>query len=335
MIRKRRHVVAWIVCIALGLGIVKGLLAGLRFMRTTGITPTLAARLVFGNGVTLTSTGGRTNILLLGIGGGDHEGADLTDTMMVISLSSKERIAAFISIPRDIWSDTLKDRVNSAYHYGEAKKEGGGVLLAKVISEDVVGIPIHYTLLVDFSGFKEIIDLVGGIDVAVTKAFTDNDYPIAGKEKETCPGDPTNRCVYETVHFDAGIQRMDGESALKYVRSRNAEGDEGSDFARSRRQQEVMVALKDTLVHPARWFSLSLMSTLLSVLDLATETDMNLGELATVAKRIANVDDSRIQKISFDERLYTPPSYMYGRYVLVPEKDWDTIHTFIEGQLFR
>ena len=128
---------------------------------------------------------------------------------------------------------------------------------------------------------------------------------------------------------------MDGESALKYVRSRNAEGDEGSDFARSRRQQEVMVALKDTLVHPARWFSLSLMSTLLSVLDLATETDMNLGELATVAKRIANVDDSRIQKISFDERLYTPPSYMYGRYVLVPEKDWDTIHTFIEGQLFR
>jgi len=335
MIRKRRHVVAWIVCIALGLGIVKGLLAGLRFMRTTGITPTLAARLVFGNGVTLTSTGGRTNILLLGIGGGDHEGADLTDTMMVISLSSKERIAAFISIPRDIWSDTLKDRVNSAYHYGEAKKEGGGLLLAKVISEDVVGIPIHYTLLVDFSGFKEIIDLVGGIDVAVTKAFTDNDYPIAGKEKETCPGDPTNRCVYETVHFDAGIQRMDGESALKYVRSRNAEGDEGSDFARSRRQQEVMVALKDTLVHPARWFSLSLMSTLLSVLDLATETDMNLGELATVAKRIANVDDSRIQKISFDERLYTPPSYMYGRYVLVPEKDWDTIHTFIEGQLFR
>ena len=306
MIRKRRHVVAWIVCIALGLGIVKGLLAGLRFMRTTGITPTLAARLVFGNGVTLTSTGGRTNILLLGIGGGDHEGADLTDTMMVISLSSKERIAAFISIPRDIWSDTLKDRVNSAYHYGEAKKEGGGLLLAKVISEDVVGIPIHYTLLVDFSGFKEIIDLVGGIDVAVTKAFTDNDYPIAGKEKETCPGDPTNRCVYETVHFDAGIQRMDGERALKYVRSRNAEGDEGSDFARSR-QQEVMVALKDTLVHPARWFSLSLMSTLLSVLDLATETDMNLGELATVAKRIANVDDSRIQKISFDERLYTPP----------------------------
>ena len=307
MIRKRRHVVAWIVCIALGLGIVKGLLAGLRFMRTTGITPTLAARLVFGNGVTLTSTGGRTNILLLGIGGGDHEGADLTDTMMVISLSSKERIAAFISIPRDIWSDTLKDRVNSAYHYGEAKKEGGGLLLAKVISEDVVGIPIHYTLLVDFSGFKEIIDLVGGIDVAVTKAFTDNDYPIAGKEKETCPGDPTNRCVYETVHFDAGIERMDGERALKYVRSRNAEGDEGSDFARSRRQQEVMVALKDTLVHPARWFSLSLMSTLLSVLDLATETDMNLGELATVAKRIANVDDSRIQKISFDERLYTPP----------------------------
>lgn len=335
MIRKRRHVVAWIVCIALGTVIVKGLLAGLRFMRMTGITPTLAARLVVDDGVTLKSARGKTNILLLGIGGGTHEGADLTDTMMVISLASEERGAAFISIPRDIWSDTLKDRVNSAYHYGEAKKEGGGLLLAKVISEDVVGIPIHYTLLVDFSGFKEIIDLVGGIDVNVMVAFTDNDYPIAGKEKETCPDDPANRCVYETVRFDAGRQRMDGERALKYVRSRNAEGDEGSDFARSRRQQEVMVALKDTLVHPTRWFSLGRMNQLIGVLDRATETDMNLGELATVAKRIGRVDNSRIQKISFDELLYTPPSYMYGRYVLVPEEDWDTVHAFIEEQLFR
>lgn len=338
---KKRNIVAWIICIALGAFIVRGLLVGLRFMRTTGLTPTLAAQLVFNDGVRLKSASGRTNILLLGIGGGGHEGADLTDTMMVVSLSGKG--AAFISVPRDIWSDTLKDRVNSAYHYGEEKsreagsrsagKQGGGLLLAKVIAEDVVGIPIHYAILVDFSGFKEIIDLVGGIEVNVAAAFTDNDYPIAGKEKETCPGDPTNRCVYETVHFDAGRQRMDGESALKYVRSRNAQGDEGSDFARSRRQQEVIVALKDALVHPTGWFSVGRVNQLIGVVDRATDTDMNLGELATVAKRIAGVDNARIQKVSFEDLLYTPPSYMYGRYVLIPQEDWDTIHAFMREQL--
>ena len=133
----------------------KGLLSAVRFMNSTGLTPTIAARLILDDGVALKSSQNRTNILLLGVGGGAHEGADLTDTMVVVSLDSRQQSASLISIPRDIWSDTLKDRVNSAYHYGEEKKEGGGLLLARVIAEDVIGAPIHYTLLVDFSGFKD------------------------------------------------------------------------------------------------------------------------------------------------------------------------------------
>jgi len=325
--------------IALGIVVILLFLAGktilwsTRFMRTTGLTPTIAGSLVVGDGVTLKSKGDMTNILLLGVGGSTHEGADLTDTMMVVSLDSRKKSVALVSIPRDIWSETLKDRINSAYHYGEEKKKGGGLLLAKVISEDVVGIPVHYSFLLDFSGFKEIINVLGGINVNVSKAFTDSDFPIAGKEKDTCPGDPTNRCVYETIHFDAGVQHMDGERALKYVRSRHAEGDEGSDFARSRRQQDVLVALKDTLVHPLRWFSLLRVRQLRSVVAKATDTDMNLGELASVAKRVASVNDDQIQKISFEKLLYVPPSYMYGRYTLVPVDDWETIHAFIKKQL--
>ncbi len=324
-----RSVIAWIVVLLIVFLGVRGALFGLKFMRTTGLTPTLATQLVFDDGVKLKAANGRTNILLLGVGGGDHEGADLTDTMMVISLEETKKTVAFITIPRDIWSDTLKDRVNSAYHYGETKKAAGGLLLSKVIAEDVIGLPIQYSLLLDFSGFKEIIDVLGGIDVNVSVAFTDTEYPIAGKEKTTCPGDPTNRCVYETIHFDAGLQHMDGERALKYVRSRHAEGSEGSDFARGRRQQEILIALKDTIVHPTKWFTFDRVNRLQAVINRATDTDMNIAQLVTIAKRIAAVEDSQIRKISFEEMLYNPPSYIYGRYVLVPKEDWKSVHEFI------
>ncbi len=329
------RIIVWSVIVGIAALFIYGMLIGLRFMRTTGLTPTQTARLIVDDGVSLASAQSRTNILLLGVGGGNHEGADLTDTMMIVSLDQQHKTAAFISIPRDVWSETLKDKVNSAYHYGEEKKDGGGLLLSKVVAEDVVGLPIHYSLLLDFSGFKDVIDLLGGINVDVSKAFTDNDYPIAGKEKDTCPGDPTNRCVYETVHFDAGMQHMDGERALKYVRSRHAEGSEGSDFARSRRQQDVLIAVKDTVVHPARWFTMERASKLQDVIDRATDTDMNLAQLLTVAKLIAGIDDGQIQKISFEDQLYNPPLYLYGRYVLIPKEDWESIHTFVSNSFVK
>lgn len=312
---------------------IKLLLSGMHFMRTTGITPGLAAELIFKNGVTLKSSNGRTNILLLGVGGGTHEGADLTDTMLVVSLSSKDQSVALISIPRDIWSETLKDRVNSAYHYGEAKKKGSGLLLARVIAEDIIGMPIQHSILVDFSGFKDIIDVLGGIEVNVSRGFTDSEYPIEGKTAADCPKDPAQRCLYETIKFDQGIQHMDGQRALKYVRSRHAEGEEGSDFARGRRAQDVLVSLREILIHPTRWFSLEKVSNLQKVIDSATESDLNFGELLTVMKRLASSGNGGTHKISIESLLYTPPAYMYGRYVLIPKEDWDAIHTYISQSI--
>ena len=293
------------------------------------------AKLVFNGGAPLASSSDRTNILLLGIGGGNHEGSDLTDTMMVLSLDNKKKTSAFISVPRDIWSETLKDRVNSAYHYGEEKKKGGGLLLAKVTVEDIVGMPIHYAVVVDFSGFQNLIDQVGGIDVVVPTAFTDTKYPKPGMEESTCPGDPTNACVYETVHFDAGLQHMDGARALVYARSRHAEGDEGSDFARSRRQQLIIVALKNKLMRPLTWFTVSRMKSLPSVLDDATDMDMTMSEALTIGKRFVGVGENDIKKISFEDKLEVPPSYVYGKYVLVPTEDWESIHAYIKAQVLK
>lgn len=304
-----------------------------KFMQSTGLTPDLAFRLVAGNGISLKSSGGRTNILLLGMGGGTHAGADLTDTMMIISLDNTQHSMALISIPRDIWSETLKDKVNSAYHYGEAKKKGGGLILAKVIAEDVVGMPIQYALVIDFSGFQKVIDELGGIDVQVSQAFTDTQYPIDSLEQATC-ADGTDTCHYETVHFDIGLQHMDGARALIYVRSRHAEGVEGSDFARSRRQQEILVALKNKMTHPMGWLTLKRISVLPKILDDATDMDMNIGEALTVGKRFFSIGVNQIQKISFETQLIEPADYLYGgRFVLVPLESWDEVHGYIQQQL--
>jgi len=314
--------------------VVGGIFSAIRFMHDTGATPGLVFRLLFDDGIPLASSGDRTNVLLLGIGGGTHEGSDLTDTMIVLSFNNKNHSAALISVPRDIWSDTLKDKINSAYHYGEEKKKGNGMILAKAITEDVVGMPIQYAILIDFTGFKNLIDLIGGIDVNVSQTFTDTQFPIPGKEHYSCPGDPTNACDYETVHFDAGMRHMNGDRALIYVRSRHAEGDEGSDFARSRRQQEVLLAFKNKIVHPVTWLTVTRLSRLPKALDDATDTDMNIGEVLTVARKYINIKESNIKKVAFDDLLTQAPAYLYnGLYVLVPIEDWTTVQTTIAKRI--
>lgn len=318
------------------LGITKIVFWSQSFMRATGLTPMTVVRLLVNTGMDLKSDEGRTNILLLGIGGGTHEGADLTDTILVVSLVPSTKRMAMISVPRDVWSDTLKDKVNSAYHYGEEKKKDGGLTLAKVIVEDMVGLPIHYVLLIDFSGFQEIIDLVGGIDLAVPKAFTDSEFPIAGRENDLCNGDPEYRCRYESITFTAGFQHMDGSRALTYVRSRHAEGEEGSDFARGRRQQEVIVALEEKLINPRTWLPPKRALTLIAAFDRATTTDMRIGELATVGKLSMKIGNKNATRISFVDLLTQPPLWMYGgRYVLVPKESFPAIHDYIKSQLGR
>lgn len=311
----------------------KGFLWARKLVMETGLTPLTIAKLIVNGGATLKKFDERTNVLILGIGGGTHAGADLTDTIMVLSLDHSGPALALISLPRDLWSETLKDKVNSAYHYGEEKKKGGGLVLSKVIVEDMIGLPVQYAMVVDFSVFQDVIDFVGGITIAVPHTFTDSEFPIEGKEDEPCDGDPQLRCRYEALHFDAGTQQMDGSLALKYVRSRQAVGEEGSDFARSSRQQEVLVALKQKLTAPSLWLSPLRVKQLLVFFEKAIDSDMKIGELATVGKLFARVPEERIRRISLENELYTPPAIWYGRYVLIPKESFEAIHEYIKEQL--
>ena len=108
----------------------------------------------------------QVNILLLGIAGGQHEGPNLSDSNIVANYNFKTNKLTTVSIPRDLWSPTLNDKINSAYAYGEAKKPGkGGFILAKAEIEAVIGLPIQYAAVVDFQQFKELIDFLGGIEI--------------------------------------------------------------------------------------------------------------------------------------------------------------------------
>lgn len=283
----------------------------------------------------------RTNLLLMGTAGGEHAGSDLTDTLIFLSIDITNKDTLIISLPRDIWSPTLQDKINSAYHYGEKKKAGGGYTLAKSIGKEVVGQPIHYAFLIDFAGFEKAIDTVGGIEVDVPTGFTDKRFPIAGKEKDECDGDPEYDCRYKVVTFNKGIQHMDGKTALTYVRSRNAQDDQGSDYARSQRQQIILQSFRKKVSNASILLNPFKTKQLYKQLRATFTSNANLAETLTFLRVASELDLNSARKIKLNQGdeneigwLYNPPISRFDRWVLSPINDsFETIHKLVECYL--
>src|SRR5579872_678678 len=193
-----------------------------------------AAHMVFHPGASLKEVNGKTNVLLLGIGGGSHDGPNLTDTLIFASIDWKKNTVTLVSVPRDLWVPSIDDpvkKINEAYAIG-------GMSDAKSTVSSVVGQPIQYGIRLDFQGFVDAINQIGGIDVNVQRALDDYNYPISGMEDDTCGHSPAEiqaftasasadtdtftffPCRFKHLHFDPGLQHMDGETALEFVRSR-------------------------------------------------------------------------------------------------------------------
>src|SRR5260221_143781 len=133
------------------------------------------------------SDNGRVNVLLLGLAGGNHDGALLTDSIIIASYNLKNHYVTLISVPRDLWLDGISEKVNAAYEMGLSSKNGGnGLKYAEDKIDDILGIPIHYGVRIDFSGFEKAIDQIGGIEVNVPNTFDDYEFPITGKEDDLC-----------------------------------------------------------------------------------------------------------------------------------------------------
>lgn len=276
----------------------------------------------------LLTTNGRTNVVLMGVGGEGHETPDLTDSIVFISINHASSRVAILPIPRDIWVKTMRAKVNSAYYYGNEKREDGGLDLAKSSVAEITGQPVHYVLVLDFKGFINAIDTVGGVDIDIERSFDDYLYPIPGKEDAEPEEDR-----YEHLRFEQGEQHMNGELALKFSRSRYAEGLEGTDFARSARQQKILNAFLDkifsvdSLLHPTA------VKETMDQLQSSINTDIVAGEYASFLKAVLSFrkEGRNLTTGNLEDYLETPVdrSLYDGQWVLAPVVDWQEIHDYV------
>lgn len=274
----------------------------------------------------------RTNVALLGIGGDGHAGGDLTDSMIIFSYSHLDQDLLLIPIPRDVWSPLLQAKINTAYHYGNQAGTGEGINLVKSSLTELTGLPLHYVVVLDFNAFVSMIDAVGGIDVEVTQTFDDYFYPIPGKET----AEPES-ARYEHLHFDAGPRHLDGATALKYARSRHAAGDEGTDFARSKRQEQVILSFKDKLISTQTLTSVTTLQNLLASVHSSLDSDISDIEAGAFMRLF--IDYSRFPHTSRTldlTPLFTNPKNTapyQGQWALIPATSLEDIHNYVADQL--
>lgn len=286
----------------------------------------------------LDNTNGVTNFLVLGIRGEGSDSPNLADTIIILSYDHSTKTATMISVPRDLWVPSLQAKINSAYYYGEVASPGAGIKMAQAAMLEDLGIPIHYTAVLNFTVFKETVDLIGGIDVNVNPGFTDTQFPIPGMEN----AEPES-ARYETLTFATGSAHMNGETALNFVRSRHAAGDEGTDFARSRRQQQVITAMRQKMLTPGFLLDKNKLNTFFDILNRNLKTNIGRDLFPTLAKLAFDTRNNPVKAVTFSDLpdqngitiLYNPPENQYkGEWVLIPkDNNWSALKKYLDNIL--
>lgn len=260
---------------------------------------------------------GHTNFLILGTGGAGHEGPDLTDSVILASIDHETKSVSLLSVPRDLFIETQEvggNRINRLYELSKAKfGEEKALNFVKKTLSATLNVDIQYGIRVDFKGFEMFIDQLGGIDIYVEKAIEDPFYPKEGT------------LDYEPFFLAAGNRHLDGKTALKYVRSRKTT----SDFDRSKRQQQVMVAIRKKALEKDIIKSPKKLKALYNSVSGHIGTNMDLREMITLAGMAPLFSEERIFAYSLNDDptqtggfLYTPVRELYGgAFVLLPATD--------------
>ena len=293
------------------------------------------------------ASGQRINIALYGYGGAGHDGAYLTDSIMVVSIQprgagQKPQIAE-ISIPRDWYvpidlgnGKTQFGRINEAYESGQSgfpfksdvyTGDQGGGHLANATLERMLGIHIDHFIGVDFTAFKDAVDAVGGVDINVQHTFTDNRYP-----EGECGGEHPD-CKVTTIHFDAGMQHMDGARALIFARSREStDPQEGTNFARNKRQQLVLTAVKQKVLSIG---GLRNLPDLLNSLGDHVIHDFALDDAISLYDYIKDVDPASIAHVSIDDTNFIYecgyPTNCDSAIEYPYDRTFESIHHFVQN----
>ncbi|HUD19117.1 MAG TPA: LCP family protein [Patescibacteria group bacterium] len=305
------------------------------------------------------------DIAFLGYGGADHDGPYLTDSMMLVHIDIATRKIYLISIPRDTWvklpinsTGSAYGKINSAYAIGldntgypnkpsEFSGDDSGGKLAEYAINEVSGLPVQYFVGLDFAGFTKSIDTLGGVDIDVEPGFDDYAYPIEDIKDTSCGHSPDDikaftatvsaeqqlwdyfPCRYRDLHFNAGLQHMDGATALAYVRSRHSLQD-GTDFGRSKRQRNLLVAMKQKIMSVG---FISKIIPFVSSLGNDSSTDMKISDLQTLIAHANELSDYQVESLALTDQNYLSDTFTSdGQFALMPKSgqdSWNQIHTWL------
>ncbi len=245
----------------------------------------------------------RVNIILLGTDRRDNEpDVTRTDTLLIVSIDPVTKSAGVLSLPRDLWVNIPGygfERVNTAFEIGEFQKKGGGPALLRKTIEGLLGVPIHHYALVGFTGFRKVVDQLGGVVVDVERPFRDDEFPQGNYG--------TRRIIFQT-----GLQVLDGETALWFVRSRHAD----SDFGRNRRQRQFLLAVRQQAL---QLNMITKAPAMLSSIMESVRTDLRTTEILSLARVAKDVETSRLVSRAIDESMVNPWMTPGGAAVLLPE----------------
>lgn len=287
-------------------------------------------QLLFGNDFaantssTHSGVGERMNILVLGIGGAGHDGSNLTDTILLASIDLKQKRVGIVSIPRDLaypLGSGRFEKINAVHVYAEKENPGQGALKTAQAFSELFDTRIDHVARIDFQGFEKLIDAVGGVSINVEKSFTDASYPT---------NNPPNG--WKSVSFKKGVQQMSGEQALIFTRSRHGNNGEGSDFARSRRQQLVMLAVREKLLSLGTLTDPGKMADIYRVISEHIQTDLSVWDLLKFAPLANDFSQDKITSnvLSDGPKGILTSATVNGAYMLFPKQpDWSEIRAIV------
>jgi LCP family protein required for cell wall assembly len=246
------------------------------------------------------------NILLMGIDRRPGEPfISRTDTMMLVSIDTEKPAASILSIPRDLYvviPGIGRDRINTAFVYGSVgNNPAGGAELAKQTVEYNLGVPVHHYFMVDFNAVTQGIDTIGGIDVNVPTEIFD-------------PTFPDMNYGYDPFYVAAGLQHFDGATALKYARTRHQD----NDFYRARRQQQVIMAVRDKILGLGVAEMIEQAPTRFQQFSQTFRTDLSLNDIIGLSQAVADIPSENIRNEVLDHNYVTSYYTETGASVLIP-----------------
>ena len=278
---------------------------------------------------------GRINILILGKGGPGHEAPDLTDTMLLASIDPVQNEAALLSVPRDMYvqdENGYSTKINAVYSNAKANElassgnaeqaEVAGLNAAEKAVTEVLGVPIHYYVMVDFTAFQKAIDIVGGLDIQVKEPLYD--WSMAW----LLDGNP--------LIADEGLQTMDGKRALLYARSRM--GSARGDFDRTERQRDILVALQKEVLSSSTLSNPKKLYDLMGTFSSNMRTDLNgLDEVKRLFEIGKNIGQDKIISVSLaDDPILVTTDFINDQSIVRPIaglNEYEDIHTFVRNTL--